>query len=130
MKRKLFAAAMMIFTVLLAVILFVSLICGAPIGRGDIGRFVVGALGISILLPSGFTFFFLVTLRLSEKARVGEEEMETEEAKKTAETMQERGGDFYIPSEAQILTLVNTLAEERHLTPEERDRLLSYLEEL
>lgn len=67
---------------------------------------------------------------MSEKERVGEEEMETEEAEKTAETMQERGGDFYIPSEAQILTLVNTLAEERHLTPEERDRLLSYLEEL
>lgn len=124
MKRKLFTAVMIIFTILLAIILFVSLICGAPMDRGELGRYVVGALGISILLPSGFTFFFLVTLRLSERAE--EKEVETETEKK----VQESGDGYYIPSEAQILTLVNTLAEERHLTPEERDRLLSYLEEL
>lgn len=124
MKRKLFTAVMVVFTILLAIILFVSLICGAPMDRGELGRYVVGALGISILLPAGFTFFFLVTLRLSERAE--EKNVETETEKK----VQKSGDGYYIPSEAQILTLVNTLAEERHLTPEERDRLLSYLEEL
>lgn len=122
MKRKLFTAVMVVFTILLAIILFVSLICGAPMDKGELGRYVVGALGISILLPAGFTFFFLVTLRLSERAE--EKEVETEKK------VQKSGDGYYIPSEAQILTLVNTLAEERHLTSEEKDRLLSYLEEL
>lgn len=125
MKRKLFAAAMMIFTVLLAVILFVSLICGAPIGRGDIGRYVVGALGISILLPSGFTFFFLVTLRLSEKARVGEEEMETEEAEsEKSKDLEESDTEDRIPA------LVCAIAKERNLSSEEKDRIMSFIEEL
>ena len=125
MKWKLFAAAMMIFTVLLAVILFVSLICGAPIGRGDIGRYVVGALGISILLPSGFTFFFLVTLRLSEKARVGEEEMETEEAES------EKSKDLEdSDTEDRIPALVCAIAQERNLSSEEKDRIMSFIEEL
>lgn len=125
MKRKLFAAAMMIFTVLLAVILFVSLICGAPIGRGDIGRYVVGALGISILLPSGFTFFFLVTLRLSEKARVGEEEMETEEAKsEKSKDLEDSNTEDRIPA------LVCAIAKERNLSSEEKDRIMSFIEEL
>lgn len=122
MKRKLFAAAMMIFTVLLAVILFVSLICGAPIGRGDIGRYVVGALGISILLPSGFTFFFLVTLRLSEKARVGEEEMETESEK--SKDLEDSDTEDRIPA------LVCAIAKERNLSSEEKDRIMSFIEEL
>lgn len=125
MKRKLFAAAMMIFTVLLAVILFVSLICGAPIGRGDIGRYVVGALGISILLPSGFTFFFLVTLRLSEKARVGKEEMETEEAKsEKSKDLEDSNTEDRIPA------LVCAIAKERNLSSEEKDRIMSFIEEL
>lgn len=125
MKRKLFAAVMMIFTVLLAVILFVSLICGAPIGRGDIGRYVVGALGISILLPSGFTFFFLVTLRLSEKAKVGEEEMETEKAKS------EKSKDLEdSDTEDRIPALVCAIAKERNLSSEEKDRIMSFIEEL
>lgn len=124
MKRKIFVAFMIVFTILLAIHLFISLICGPPAGSGELIRYIVGAAGISLLLPAGFTFFFLATLHLSK--RLEEKESETV----VEEEVQENKNNFYIPSNAQILTLVNTLAEEKRLTPEEKERLLSYLEDL
>ncbi|MDO5361776.1 MAG: hypothetical protein Q4F03_03905 [Eubacteriales bacterium] len=113
MKRKLFTAVMIIFTILLAIILFVSLICGAPVGRSELGMYVVGALGISILLPAGFTFFFLVTLRLSERT----EEAELEELEDTE-------------TENRIPALVCAIAKERNLSSEEKERIISFIEDL
>ena len=116
MKRKLFTAVMIIFTILLAIILFVSLICGAPVGRSELGMYVVGALGISILLPAGFTFFFLVTLRLSERA----EEAELVEPEELEDT----------ETENRIPALVCAIAKERNLSSEEKERIISFIEDL
>lgn len=120
MKRKLFTAVMIIFTILLAIILFVSLICGAPMDRGELGRYVVGALGISILLPTGFTFFFLVTLRLSERA----EEKEVEAEKAELEELEDTETEDRIPA------LVCAIAKERNLSSEEKERIMSFIEDL
>lgn len=119
MKRKLFIAFMVVFTILLAIILFASLISGAPVGRGEMGRYIVGAAGISLLLPTGFTVFFFLTLHLSERVQKKDEEKEKQKKE-----------EHYVPTKAQILTCMNSLVEEKQLTPEERDRLLSHLKEL
>ena len=113
---------MIVFTILLAINLFISLICGAPVGSEEQGRYFIGAVGISILLPAGFTFFFLSTLRLSEKLEEKESETVTEEEE--AEPIAD------IPANVRIPALVSALAEKENLTPEERERLLSFLKEL
>lgn len=123
LKRKLLIVFMIVFTILLAINLFISLICGAPVGSEEQGRYFIGAVGISILLPTGFTFFFLSTLRLSERLQEKESETVTEEEEE-AEPIAD------IPANVRIPALVSALAEKENLTSEERERLLSFLKEL
>lgn len=123
MKRKLFIAFMIAFTILLSINLFISLICGAPVGSDELIRYIIGAIGMSVLLPSGFTFFFLATLRLSEKlkkseeAAVVKEEQENEDAVNTL-------------SDVQIPVLVSAIAKKQNLTEEEEERIISFIEDL
>ena len=123
MKRKIFVVFMIIFTVFLAVSLFVSLICGAPADGDGLGRYIICAAGVSVLLPASFTFFFLTTLDLSRK-------LEEKESAAEAELKQEKEEASCIPDDIPIPALVSALAEKRNLTPEEKEKLLSYLEEL
>lgn len=120
MKRRIFIAVMIIFTVVMAVNLFIALICGAPIDSDGLGRYVFCAIGISILLPTGFTLFFARTLDLTEQLEAYEKSTGENENKKNSE----------IPDDISMPALVNALAEKRKLTPEEKERLLSFLEEL
>ena len=123
MKRKIFVVFMIIFTVFLAVNLFVSLICGAPADGDGLGKYIICAAGVSVLLPASFTFFFLTTLDLSRK-------LEEKESAAEAELKQEKEEASCIPDDVQIPALVSALTEKRNLTPEEKEKLLSYLEEL
>ena len=123
MKRKIFVVFMIIFTVFLAVSLFVSLICGAPADGDGLGRYIICAAGVSVLLPASFTFFFLTTLDLSRK-------LEEKESAAEAELKQEKEEASCIPDDVPIPALVSALTEKRNLTPEEKEKLLSYLEEL
>lgn len=123
MKRKIFVVFMIIFTVFLAVSLFVSLICGAPADGDGLGKYIICAAGVSVLLPASFTFFFLTTLDLSRK-------LEEKESAAEAELKQEKEEASCIPDDIPIPALVSALAEKRNLTPEEKEKLLSYLEEL
>lgn len=123
MKRKLFIAFMIAFSILLSINLFISLICGAPVGSDELIRYIIGAVGMSVLLPSGFTFFFLATLRLSEKlqesekAAVVEKEQDYEDAVNTL-------------TDVQIPALVNAIAKKQNLTEEEEERIISFIEDL
>ncbi|MDY5664907.1 MAG: hypothetical protein SPF46_10660 [Blautia sp.] len=123
MKRKIFVVFMIIFTVFLAVNLFVSLICGAPADGDGLGKYIICAAGVSVLLPASFTFFFLTTLDLSRK-------LEEKESAAEAELKQEKEEASCIPDDVPIPALVSALTEKRNLTPEEKEKLLSYLEEL
>ena len=123
MKRKIFVVFMIIFTVFLAVNLFVSLICGAPADGDGLGKYIICAAGVSVLLPASFTFFFLTTLDLSRK-------LEEKESAAEAELKQEKEEAYCIPDDVPIPALVSALTEKRNLTPEEKEKLLSYLEEL
>lgn len=123
MKRKIFVVFMIIFTVFLAVNLFVSLICGAPADGDGLGKYIICAAGVSVLLPASFTFFFLTTLDLSRK-------LEEKESAAEAELKQEKEEASCIPDDIPIPALVSALTEKRNLTPEEKEKLLSYLEEL
>lgn len=123
MKRKIFVVFMIIFTVFLAVNLFVSLICGAPADGDGLGKYIICAAGVSVLLPASFTFFFLTTLDLSRK-------LEEKESAAEAELKQEKKEASCIPDDVPIPALVSALTEKRNLTPEEKEKLLSYLEEL
>lgn len=122
MKRIIFIIFMIFFTIFIAVILFVSLICGIPENSAEAGRYLFGAIGMSVLLPSGFTAFFISTLHLSKKLEEIEkaEEVEDEEESNTADVL----------VNAPIPELVNALAEKQNLTPEKKERLLSYLEDM
>lgn len=117
MKRTLFIVCMVGFTIFLAAVLLISLICGAPADSKDLGRYLFGAVGISVLLPSGFTFFFISTLDLSKKL---EESEKTEEEDNTEETLED------VP----VSVLVNALVGKQNLTPEEKEKLSSYIEDL
>ena len=123
MKRKILVVFMIIFTVFLAVNLFVSLICGAPADGDGLGKYIICAAGVSVLLPASFTFFFLTTLDLSRK-------LEEKEIAAEAELKQEKEEASCIPDDVPIPALVSALTEKRNLTPEEKEKLLSYLEEL
>ena len=123
MKRKIFVVFMIIFTVFLAVNLFVSLICGAPADGDGLGKYIICAAGVSVLLPASFTFFFLTTLDLSRK-------LEEKESAAEAELKQEKEEASCIPDDVPSPALVSALTEKRNLTPEEKEKLLSYLEEL
>ena len=123
MNRKIFVVFMFTFTVFLAVSLFVSLICGAPADGDGLGKYIICAAGVSVLLPASFTFFFLTTLDLSRK-------LEEKESAAEAELKQEKEEASCIPDDVPIPALVSALTEKRNLTPEEKEKLLSYLEEL
>ena len=123
MKRKLFIAFMIAFSILLSINLFISLICGAPVGSNDLIRYIIGAVGMSVLLPSGFTFFFLATLRLSEKLK------ESEEAA-VVEKEQENEDAVNTLSDVQIPILVSAITEKRNLSSEEKERIISFIEDL
>lgn len=123
MKRKLLVAFMVVFTILLAIILFASLITGAPIGKAELGRYIACAAGISLLLPAGFTFFFLTSLSLSEKVQEREEAAVTEEERKN-EDIENTLADIQIPA------LVNAIAKKQNLSEEEEERILSFIEDL
>ena len=123
MKRKIFVVFRIISTVFLAVSLFVSLICGAPADGDGLGKYIICAAGVSVLLPASFTFFFLTTLDLSRK-------LEEKESAAEAELKQEKEEASCIPDDVPIPALVSALTEKRNLTPEEKEKLLSYLEEL
>ena len=123
MKHKIFVMFMIIFTVFLAVSLFVSLICCAPADGDGLGKYIICAAGVSVLLPASFTFFFLTTLDLSRK-------LEEKESAAEAELKQEKEEASCIPDDVPIPALVSALTEKRNLTPEEKEKLLSYLEEL
>lgn len=120
MKRKIFIAVMIIFTAIIAVTLFISLICGAPMNSAGLLKYVFCAIGISILLPAGFTVFFIITLDLSEQLEEYEKDAVSDEKEKDSE----------ITDNIPIPALVNALAKKKNLTPEEKERLLSYLEDL
>lgn len=117
MKRKLFIAFMVVFTILLASILFISLICGAPMDGNEVGRYIFGAAGISLLLPASFSFFFITTFDLNKKL---------EDLEKAAQN----NNNPEIQNSILIGALVNALAEERNLSPEGRKKLKKYLEDL
>ena len=123
MKRIVFIIFMIVFTIFIAINLFISLICGVPENSAEVGRYLFGAAGMSVLLPCGFTFFFISTLHLGKKLEELEnaEEAEHETAKKD---LPDNLADVPIP------LLVNALAEKQNLTPEEKERLLSYLEDI
>lgn len=122
MKRKAFITFMVIFTIYIAVILLISLICGAPVGsRAELNRYLFGAVGMSMLLPFGFTFFLINTLKLSKKL----EEIEKSEEGKM-------DGNFFDTMDINILIkdFVNALSKKRNLTKEKSEDLISYIEDL
>ena len=122
MKRKLFIAFMIAFSILLSINLFISLICGAPVGSDELIRYIIGAVGMSVLLPSGFTFFFLATLRLSEKLKESEEAVVKEE--------QESEDAVNTLADVQIPILVSAITKKRNLSSEEKERIISFIEDL
>lgn len=122
MKRNVFGAFMIIFTIYLSIILLISLICGAPMGnRAELHRYLFGAVGISILLPAGFTFFFMSTLDLSKRV---------EEMKEAAE--RQKNGNIFetMDIDVMIRDFVYALSQKKHLTPETCEELIAYIEEL
>lgn len=120
MKRKIFIAVMIILTVIMAVTLFISLICGAPINSAGLSKYVFCAFGISVLLPASFTMFFITAVDLSEQLEKYEKDTVSDENENRTE----------ITDDISISVFVNALAKKKNLTSEEKDRLLSYLEEL
>lgn len=119
MKRKFFFIFMVIFTVYLSGILFISFVCGAPVGcREEINKYLFGAVGLSILLPVGFSFFFISTLSLSKRL----EEIEKYSGDKDHRDI----SNIYRMMEE----FANTLVKKKKLTSEEKERLLSYIERL
>ncbi|MDO4321753.1 MAG: hypothetical protein Q4C61_04430 [Lachnospiraceae bacterium] len=127
MKRKIFIVVMVIVTVMIAVNLFISLICGAPMDGDGTGRYVFCAIGTSVLLPAGFTLFFIMVLDLSEQLEEYKENAEKEH-KCTEKEADKRSPE--IPDNVSIPALVNALAEKGNLTPAEKERLLAYLEDM
>ena len=125
MRRKIFIAFMIVFTVLVSCTLFVSLLCGVPVDSEDVGRYIFGAAGMSVFLPAGFSFFLVYALDLSRELKRREEAVEEEQDSK-----KESAASVTSDMDVQIPALVNALAEKRKLTPEEKEKLLSYLEEL
>lgn len=123
MKRKILIAFMVVFAILSAVNLFNSLICGAPAGGAEQGRYLIGAVGTSVLFPAGFTFFFLTTLFLSEKLRESEEAAVTAEEREKEEVMNTL-------EEVQVPILVNAIAKKQNLTEEEEKSIISFIEDL
>ena len=124
-KRKLFVAFLITFSVFLSVCLFTSMICGAPSENGEFGRYLFGALGMALFLPAGFTFFLFQTLSLKQEL----EQLESEETEKSGTRTE--GMILNDPErKLSIPALVNALAEKQNLTQEEKEELLSYLEEL
>lgn len=121
MKRKAFIVFMVIFTVYIAGILLVSLICGAPTGsRAELNRYLFGAVGMSILLPGGFSFFFISALDLSKKL----DEMED------MEKDEENRAVFDISNISVLIQqFVNAFSKKKNLTQEKRENLISYLED-
>lgn len=118
MKRKTFIAFMIIFTAYISVTLFISLICGAPMGsRAELNRYLFGAVGMAMILPAGFSFFFVSTFYLSKRL----DEIERAESENIFNTM-----DFNL----MIKEFVNTLSIRKKLTREGKERLLTYLENL
>lgn len=123
MKRKIFIIFMIIFTVFLSGCMVIGFVCGAPMdNKEELGRYLFGSVGISILLPSGFTFFFVNSLDLSKK--LNESENKKSEESKESVVISDNTVEVQIPA------FVNALAKERNLTPEEKERLLSYLEDI
>lgn len=121
MKRKVFVVFMIIFTIYIAITLLISLICGAPMGsRSELNRYLFGAVGMSVLLPVGFTFFFMSTLDLSKKV----EEMEAAELEK--DKMLFENMDIHI----LIRDFVYALSKKKNLSREKADELISYIEDL
>lgn len=118
MKRKVFLVVMIIFTVMVAVNMFISLICGAPLYSDGLAKYVFCAVGLSIVLPSCFTVFLITILNLHKQLDAYENEAETKKS------------DTEILDDAPVSVLVNALAKKRNLTSEEKERLLSYLEDL
>lgn len=118
MKHKVFAAFMIVFTIYIAVILLMSLICGAPMGsRAELNRYLFGAVGMSILLPAGFSFFFTRSLYLSKRLEEAEEN-------------NEEGNVFNISNMSILIQqFVNALSKKRNLTQEKKEDLISYLED-
>lgn len=119
MKRKIFFIFMVIFTGYISSILFISFVCGAPMGcREELNRYLFGAVGLSILLPAGFSFFFINTLSLSRRLEEIEKSLGDKEHRDLSaiHRMLEEFG--------------NTLVKKKKLTSEEKERLLSYIEEL
>lgn len=122
MKRKVFIVFMIIFTIYIAVILLVSLICGAPMGsRAELNRYLFGAVGISILLPVGFTFFFMSTLDLSKRV---------EEMKEAAEGQKNRNIFETMDIDVMIRDFVCALSKKKNLPQEKSEDLISYIEDL
>ena len=124
MKRKILVVFMILFTVFMAVNLFVSLICGAPANGDGLIKYILCAAGTSVLLPASFTFFFLTTLHLSEKLEEKEQATVVEEEKKESEDILNTFADVQIPA------LVNAIAKKQNLTAEEEERIISFIEDL
>lgn len=121
MKRKGFIIFMIVFTIYIAVILLVSLICGAPAGsRAELNRYLFGAVGISILLPVGFSFFFICTLDLSKKLEEKEMMNENQEEKVVLDISN---------LNMLIQQFVNAFSKKKNLSKEKREALISYLED-
>lgn len=120
MKRKGFIVFIVVFTVYIAAILLVSLICGAPMGsRAELNRYLFGAVGMSIVLPGGFSYFLISTLNLSKK--LDEKEMEENEESRAVFDI----SDIHI----LIQQFVNAFSKKKNLSQEEREDLIAYLED-
>lgn len=122
MKRIIFIVFMILFTIFIAAILLASLICGVPENSAEAGRYLFGAIGMSVLLPSGFTAFFISTLNLTKRLE------EIEKAEEVEDEAESNTSDVLV--NAPIPELVNALAKKRNLTTEKKERLLSYLEDI
>ncbi|MGN0316262.1 MAG: hypothetical protein ACI4EG_15930 [Fusicatenibacter sp.] len=127
MWRKILIVFLTVAAVFWSVTLFVSLICGAPSDKSELTRYLIGAAGMSLVLPGGFLFFLIRTMDLTKELEKYES-METEETKvkevQAFDEHDETGDSFHLP------VLMSALGEKRNLSQEEREELLSYLEDL
>lgn len=121
MKRKLFTTFMVVCVIVLAVMLFIAMICGAPAESTQVGKYIICAAVVAILLPAGFLFFFMKTVDLSKKLE--EQNEESQVSFDIDEALD--NNSFDIP----VSVLVNALANKRNLTKEEKKELLAYLED-
>lgn len=122
MKKKIFVACMIMVGAFLAAFLFAAMISGAPIGSSQLRGYVICAAVVAVLLPAGFVYFFISTVKLSKKLE--EQEADVRESEKSDDVQEES------PVDMPVSVFVSAFAEKRSLTKEAKEELKAYLEEL